>query len=133
MPLIVAGAHVAGFSRNPSGREFEADSRVSRSAAGAKIARPLIAPAVQGVTGLITMARRPAPRQDLAFAVALLFDELARHVRGLDAGLRSQVVAVARTATFCSATVRSPPARNSSGVRPTAIGPSVAPTKPDRH
>ncbi len=56
---------------------------------------------------MITMAR-PALRQALAFAVALLFAELARYVRNLDASLRSQVVVVARTPTFCSATVRSP-------------------------
>jgi hypothetical protein len=37
------------------------------------------------------------PRKDLAFALALVLDELARHVRDLDAALRAQVVAVART------------------------------------
>ncbi len=41
------------------------NGRASGSAAGAKIARPLTAPAIQGVMGLITIARRSAPRQDL--------------------------------------------------------------------
>jgi hypothetical protein len=36
------------------------------------------------------------PRKDLAFGLALVFDELARHVRDLDDALRAQVVAVAR-------------------------------------
>jgi hypothetical protein len=37
------------------------------------------------------------PRQDLAFALALLLDELARHVRDLDGTLRVQVMAAAST------------------------------------
>ncbi len=36
-------------------------------------------------------------RKDLAFAAALVLDELARHVRDLDADLRERVVAACRS------------------------------------
>jgi hypothetical protein len=37
------------------------------------------------------------PRKDLAFGLALVLDELARHIRDLDGTLRAQVVQGART------------------------------------
>ena len=79
------GMPVADEQQRELYRQLRADQQLVEQAAARRRHRAILAAAYAGVE-----------RKELAFALALILDELARHLRDLDGELRESVVEVCR-------------------------------------